>query len=381
MERFVRYSIAVVVAGGILLWAIRPQPITVVIEELGSSPATGNEAATAADPVDEIDVPWARRSATLDACPDPDEDKTEEELQAEYEAQLAEYNAQREQMLLVLEGSEDVEHLMVAALVSWRDDADGALLLLGEAAARDPDNAMVASQVLDLCLEIGHCSRARPEMEQNLIAADKGNVVAWVQIARSRLKRDDEQGALAAMREAAAAAEVQDYFTQYVMVFERALAASSDLPAHERLASAFGFSAAVFSGAYVISSDCRARAATSAEWADVCIRVGERLENDGRTVLTTAIGIGIQASMYELLEDWREHERTMNRQQAFRDRYQPLIQKSAQAEKLEDATAFRRYLEIFDTGGELEAMQYLADEVESRLPAAAQAQQQACQTP
>ena len=94
-----------------------------------------------------------------------------------------------------------------------------------------------------------------------------------------------------------------------------------------------------------------------------------------------AIGIGIQASMYETLQDWRGHERTLSRETAFRERYQPLIQRSAQAEKLEDATVFRRYLEIFDTGGELEAMQYLADEVETRLPATAQGRQQACQTP
>ena len=147
------------------------------------------------------------------------------------------------------------------------------------------------------------------------------------------------------------------------------------------MVAAFGHSAAVFSTAYLVSADCRTRAPTSAEWADVCIRVGERLENDGRTVLTTAIGIGIQASMYELTNDSREHERALDRQRAFRARYEPLIPQAARAEELEDATVMRRYLEIFDAGGEFEAMRYLAEEVEARLPAEKHGQQSACQTP
>jgi len=293
---------------------------------------------------------------------------------------MAEFKAQQEQMLRVLRRSDDAEHLMAAALVSWRDDADSALLLLGDAAARDPSNPMIASQALELCLEIGHCSRARPEMERNLIAADKANVLAWLQVARSRLSRDDEDGALSAMREAAAAAVVDDHFTEYVLTFERSLAASTNHTAHERMGFAFGHAATAFSGSLLTSADCRERAPVSAEWSDVCVRVGERMESDGRTLLTTALGIEMQASMYELSGDSRAHGRVLERLQAFREIYRPLVARSGRAERLEDATVYRRYLEIFDASGEVEAMQYLAGEVEARLPLQ-DAQQSACQTP
>jgi hypothetical protein len=218
-------------------------------------------------------------------------------------------------------------------------------------------------------------------MEQNLIAADKGNSLAWVQVARSRLKRGDENEALAALRQAASATGLNDYFVEYITAFDRALAASSGLSPYERMIAAVGFGAAMPIDAWMITRDCDEKATGSAEWRDACLRLGERFEHDGRTLITQAVGIGMQISMLELEGDTRPLEQALARQAQFKTNYTSLSAQSSRAIELGDATVFRRYLEVFDSGGELAAMQYLADEVAARLPAATNPQSAACQTP
>jgi len=361
--------VAIIVAVAVLIVASlatrQETPITIV--ESVEAPAGDGL-------LDEVDVLLAERTAMFSGCVAGNTDDG-------FETRKFEWEQQQRQTVSVLGASADAEHLLVAALLSWRDDLDGALSILGEAAARDSRNPLIASQILELCMEIDHCNRARPEMEDNLIVADKANVMAWVQVARSRLQRGDEAGALSALREAVAAGTVDDYLVEYVLLFDRALAASSDLSAHERMVSAFGFGAGLFSGTYMISSDCRERAENSAEWGDVCLRLGERFEHDARTLLTKAIGIGMQVNMYEIGGDARSQEQAQTRQRDFRASYRSLSVQSVRAEELKDATVFRKYLEILATGGELEAMRYLADEVSARLPPAADAQQPACPDP
>jgi len=361
--------LVVIVAVAVLIvasLATRRETPTTIVESV--------EAPAKAGLLDEVDVLLAERTAMFPGCVAGNVDD-------DLDARKSEWEQQQRRMVSVLEASADAEHLLVVALLSRRDDFDGALLILGEAAARDPGNPLIASRILELCMDIDHCNRARPEMEDKLIAADKANVMAWVQVARSRLQRGDEAGALSALREAVAAGMVDDYLVDYVMLFDRALAASSDLPAHERMGLAFGFGTGEFSGAFSISSDCRERAENSAEWGDVCLRLGERFEHDARTLLTKGVGLGMQVSMYEIGGDTRSREQVQTRQQDFRESYRSLSIQSSRAIELKDATVFRKYVEILATGGELEAMRYLADEVSARLPPAADEKQPACPDP
>lgn len=324
--------------------------------------------------LDEIDVLASQRHAGFSICEDSESDE-------QMAVRLAEWEQMPRELVPILESSSDPGHLLAAAVMVWRDDSETALRLLGDAALRDPQDPTIASQLLQLCVEIDSCGRARPELERNLIVADKGNVLAWVQVARSRLERRDEQGALSALRQAAAGAVVDSYFAEYIMTFDRALAASADLPTFDRMAAAFGFAAAVPSSSYEISADCGDRAANSAEWRDVCLRLGERLEHDGRTLLTKGVGLGIQIGMHELEGETRSLEQALARQKSFRESYRSLSSQSTRAIELGDATVFRKYLEIFTSAGELAALEYLVEEVTERLPAVASLQEQACQTP
>ncbi len=353
-----------------LLLAPQPAPDSAVepVENSSTQEAPVPEAAI----LDEIGVQNARRSLTLDACRDAG-DKSDEERMAEYEEQA-------EEMRRVLGSSTDAEHLLVAALVSWRKSPEEALLLLRRAESADPTNALVASQLLEFCVEIDACDRARPELERNLIEADKANGMAWVTVARSRLARADDAGALAALREAAAAPVMDDHFADHALLFDRALAASSSLPPFERSVAALGHGAAVFTASFLITRDCDERAKHSAEWRDVCLRLGERFEHSGRTILTQSVGIGLQAKMYEFGGDSRAQQIAERRYRRFRDDWEHLASRTSRAMELQDATVQRHFLDTFAASGEVAAMQYLATEIEARLPEL-NARDSACPTP
>ena len=335
--------------------------------------AEATSAAATAAPFDSREVP-VPPGAIFDNC----DSKAGEKLEAE---RLAAFAALQDELLRVLSASTDAEHLLVAALSSLQSDQERAMALLSEAAARDPWHPLIAAQILTLCTEIDACSRARPEMERNLIAADKGNAIAWVEVARSRLQRNEERGALAALREAAAAAAVEDYFTDYIYLFDRGLAAASDLEPFDRMVAAIGYAAANITTASLVYRDCEQRAANLPEWRDACLRLGERFENDSFTILTQTIGIGLQIAMYELEGDGRAAERAAQRREEFAGQWKPLASRTVRAEELRDTTVMRQYLETFASAGELQAMEYLGDEIEARLPPATATQQPSCEAP
>lgn len=325
--------------------------------------------------LDEVETMLSKRSTVFEVCDDTMED-------AAIAEKMAELDRLEQQVVPVLEASASAEHLLVAALMIWSDEPDRALQLLGEAAYRDPRDPLIVSQLLAVCVEFGgQCSRPRGEIEQMLITADRANGLAWVQVARSRLERSDEPGALKAMREAAAAATNDAHFPEYVMMFDRGFSASTDLPAYDRLEAAFGFAAALPASTYLIIQDCRRLGENSPEWLDACLRLGERQEHDSRTLLSKALGLGLQSQMYELSGNTRSQQETERRQQAFRESFQGLNQKAGKADKLRDAALAQRYLDTFAASGEFAAMEYLAMEVEARLPGIDSAQQSTCPNP
>ncbi len=362
--------IAIIVLVGVLVvasLATRHETRSTVIESV--------EAPADSRLLDEVETLMSKRSTIFEVCDDTIED-------AAIAEKMAELDRLEQQVVPVLETSASAEHLLVAALMIWSDEPDRALQLLGEAAYQDPRDPLIASQLLALCVEFGgQCSRPRFEIEQMLIVADRANGLAWVQVARSRLERSDEAGALNAMQEAAAAATYDAYFPEYVMMFDRGFSASADLPAYERLEAAFGFAAALPASTHPIIQDCQRLAQNSPEWLDACLRFGERQEHASRTLLGKALGLGLQSRMYELAGDKRREQETERRRQEFRNSFGDLAQKAAKADKLRDASLAHQYLDTFAASGEFAAMEYLAIEVEARLPGIDSAQQSACVGP
>ena len=349
MARLVAIIVAVAVLIVASLATRQETPITIM--ESVEAPAD-------AEMLGEIEVLISERPTAIEMCQKPEDELTEAQIQAKLDELI-------DQVVPVLESSADAEHLVVAALLVWRDEPERASWLLNEASTRRPGDPLIAAQHLELCVRFGdHCALPRVELERRLIAAGKSNGIAWVQVAISRLDRSDEAGALDALRNASTAVSFEDNRAEHVLMFDRALAASAGLTSYQALEDAFGFAAAMVNSSYGISIHCGKRGGNSAEWQDLCLRLGERLEHDSRTFMGKSIGLSLQTNMYELAGDTRRQKQVADRHEEKRREYFDLMPDTQSAARVRDAVVVRKYLELLVASDELTAMAYLGSEVE-----------------
>lgn len=281
-----------------------------------------------------------------------------------------------------LRESGDADHLLAVASILEEDDPRAALAVLVRAAGTDPWNPLVAGTLLDLCVRLdADCSLSRQEVEQGLIRAERGNAVAWAKVVHSRLQRNDDAGALAALRRAAAAAEADAHLADYVLVFDRALAAGSDLPSGVRLMVAHGMAAAVDQSELGVYRDCERLGRRSAEWLDACTRLGEKFESEARSLLIRAVGISLQRKMYEIAGDGNARDRVQARYDAFVRRQSELVEHTRGIEWGSNELLARDYLEVLVASGEIEALEFAGDEWRRRVAAGEIAEAGACGSP
>lgn len=306
-----------------------------------------------------IEAKAVQRSLSIDRCLPADEEES-------YEVRRARFKRQQEAMYRVLKASADAEHLMVAALVS-RDERPGqAARLMRMAADLEPGNPLIAAQLLEMCIDTRSCSSDPQRLEWGLIRADRANAMAWVQVARSTMLRGDERGALQALREAVAAATLEDAYVDYYRVFDRAIAASLDLSTVARASAAGDHStAAVPANNFLITQHCNEFGQVPGEWNHLCLRLGERLEQDGRSMLQQETGLSLQAKMHEHAGDTRAQQAALQRRQELRDRWSDLVSRSPVEEMPFDSAHHRRFLDILGSQGEFAAMEYAIEIAET----------------
>lgn len=142
----------------------------------------------------------------------------------------------RRDAVSVLAASTTAEHKLAAALLAYGEmNAAVAVDLLVEAGTLDPPNPMIAARMLQMCqIAQEDCNLSLADLEMQSVTTDRGNADAWARVATSRASRSDYAGALDALQEAAAAPEFNEYYIDYILLFDRALAASAvDWSRHE----------------------------------------------------------------------------------------------------------------------------------------------------
>ena len=72
--------------------------------------------------------------------------------------------------------------------------------------------------------------------------------------------------------------------------------------------------------------------------------------------------------MYELDGDTRAQQTVLRREQQFREEWQALGARTSLIVETRDETLQRQYLEVFAAGDEVDALKFLADEIEARYP-------------
>lgn len=184
----------------------------------------------------------------------------------------------------------------------------------------------------------------------------------------SRYEQGDEAGALEALRRATTAPRYDVYWTDHVGLFERALAASTGLSYSERAIVAMGIVAATWRPDLELVTACTGQIGVAPEWLPVCGDFGRRLEADGGILLDTALGVAIQAAVYEAIGDEQRLAVASRKREALSTMTTLDYLEDAQLLLMEDERLLSDYLTEFDTYGELAAMRFLETEV-ARLQA------------
>lgn len=229
-------------------------------------------------------------------CSNDAREASEEESSEPYEERIR-------PVLERLAASSSAEHLLAAALLQM--DSATRMDLIERAVSASPGDALVLWSAVRLCSDSPDspdCPLLR-EWEDRLIAVNRQNSESWIRVATNRYAAGDIDAALEAMRFASTAAESNIFWTETIELIERGLLAAGNFTFFERANSAIGIAASELPSYNGLTTMCRAQSAVSAEWADVCLRYGELVEDRGTTVIGVLIAQAVQRGVLETLGD------------------------------------------------------------------------------
>lgn len=265
-----------------------------------------------------------------------------------------------------LEGSEDADLRLAAALLSLTDQDDPRYVdRLLSALSLDPANPATLERLLDACINreaLRVC--AERGIVERAAEADGGNGEMWGAIAGYYVSRGDDDAALDALRRAASAGVHREYFVDYVRVMELGLAAAvADRSYAERVIEAIG-RAAAFTAPYLTAyNECRDRVAEDPLWHGACLDFGRHLERRSQSVVNRGIGIGLQAMIAEETGDDAVLAAVQARQRRYRLWREEHLDADGQVVFARDERVLRGYIDEWQAHGEPAALGYLREEV------------------
>ncbi len=170
--------------------------------------------------------------------------------------------------------------------------------------------------------------------------------------------------ALDALKNASVAPGFNEYWMEHVELFERGLAAAGDASYRDRTVLAIGMAAAMVWNVNSVLNGCETQAVESVEWLQYCVRFAERLEHDGRTILSNAIGLKLQKTMYSISGDKEKEAAAEQRLGLIRESMRNGQSEDGQVLLTRDDRVLADYIMEWATFGELRAVQFLRNEVE-----------------
>ncbi len=269
----------------------------------------------------------------------------------------------------VLAATENAELVLAAALLLPLEEFDRADEYLAQASKLSPNSRLVSWNQLLACTGSNDRDCDVAAVHSRAVALDGSNGAVWMKITSDHLAADKEELALDAVRRAIAAPRFDEYWIDHVMLLERAFAASTDWPLADKVIKAIGLVAAMPLPVMPLYDKCRKLGKDAAVWLELCDQLGQKMFDDGRTIITRGIGLGLRNVAADLALNPGRRARVSRLKREFSESYSKLIgQREAANLLFNDEHVMHDYLDNFATYGEFEALTRLAAEV-SRLKA------------
>ena len=265
----------------------------------------------------------------------------------------------------LLSKSRNPEHLLLAAILRPAQTGEARILAMADTLNFDPNNPLIHWNFLSFCERFRSEPICRdPTIEDRAIEVDSSNGQLWARIAGYRANRGNMPAALDALKSAAAAPEFNEYWMEYIELFERGLAAATNAPYRERIIQASGMAAGLITNYNLIFEGCKTQAVESAEWLQLCTRLGERLEHEGRTMVSIRIGQSLQKRMYSISGDDEKRAAVEHRSKLGAKLMQDGYAKDGHVLLFRDDRVLAGYISEWASYGELRALQFLRNEVQ-----------------
>ncbi len=260
--------------------------------------------------------------------------------------------------------SPTAEHLHLAALLER--DPVVRTELIKNAVSQNPNVAYLLRDAVHICADdLDKIECPIQAWEDRLLAIDRQNSESWVAVAESRFQRGEHEDAFTAMRQAAAAAETQDYWTESIEMIERGLSATTDYPFSKRAGMAFGIAAMAQHDPGPFIRMCENQSLKSADWAYVCLGYGELVEKQGKNYMRQSVALSVQKLALEAIGDEEQLAAVLKRREALKQEMRELAPASDSVTlklMVSNPGNFSAYLAAVRTHGEAGAMDYLREE-------------------
>ncbi len=268
---------------------------------------------------------------------------------------------------------ENAEFVLAAALLD--KNGERRFDLFGDAIAMNPSNPFVLWHAVATCSN-KPIQCPYDEWLQSLIEFDGQNSEVWVLAAIRLRDNGDAAGALRAMQQAGVVTDSRVYWPETVELFERSLAATSELNHYERVTWAFGLSAMsgpIYRG-YV--DMCRDESVYDRQWANACLSYGVHAEQYAKDMLAQSIALSMQKIALENLDDEKRLAAVIAKQEDFRSRGMFRATPSALQQTMlrefivaSNPHIYEGFLTEFKRSGEYSAFEYSTRETQAWIEA------------
>ncbi len=277
------------------------------------------------------------------------------------------------QYINTLSASSDAEHHLAALQILQAEgsgtvegDEDSSLPQvdhLALALQADPMNPLVLFNAANACLEpdlYSICTDANLQANMRSVLGSNGEY--WAQESARLYLMEDHDGALDALRRAASAPTFDNYFIENVRMHQRALSLVPDMGPIERSLGGYALSM------MTVQNTSRGLAGCFFEvedpsWFDTCTAVANRYASESPTVIQRGLGMQMLARLYE--EGGQIEAAELERQRAAELTESFWIEDDDMiAVLVTDERVLSLYLQELEAGDELNAVQYLREEIE-----------------